>query len=58
MSEKTNETKNIVVQLLDINGKVKQYNDVKFIKIVSKNPRAIICVVPILNFFFVMINSP
>lgn len=39
-SEKKKE--NIVVQLLDINGDVKVYEDVKFIKIVSKKYNLII----------------
>lgn len=42
MSDKTEERKNIVVQLLDINGDVKQYEDVKFIKLVSKKYNLII----------------
>ena len=42
MSEKTEERKNIVVQLLNINGDVKKYNDVNFIKIVSKKYNLII----------------
>ena len=42
MSKETEELKNIVVQLLDINGDVKQYDDVNFIKIVSKKYNLII----------------
>lgn len=42
MSEKTEQLNNIVVQLLNINGGVKQYEDVKFIKIVSKKYNLII----------------
>ena len=36
MSEKTEERNDIVVQLLDINGDVKLYENVKFIRIKSK----------------------
>ena len=42
MSKETEELNNIVVQLLDINGDVKQYDDVNFIKIVSKKYNLII----------------
>ena len=42
MSEKTEQLNNFVVQLLNINGGVKQYEDVKFIKIVSKKYNLII----------------
>ena len=42
MSEKTEEVKNIVVQLLNINGDVMEYEDVNFIKIVSKKYNLII----------------
>ena len=35
MKNETEETQNIVVQLLNINGDVKQYDDVKFVKIKS-----------------------
>ena len=42
MKEKTEELKNIVVQLLNIDGDVKQYEDVNFIKIVSKKYNLII----------------
>ena len=42
MSEKTEKSNNIVVQLLNINGGVKQYENVKFIKIVSKKYNLII----------------
>lgn len=42
MSKKTEELNNIVVQLLNINGGVTEYQDVKFIKIVSKKYNLII----------------
>ena len=42
MKNKTEEMQNIVVQLLNINGDVKQYDDVKFIKIRSKKYNLII----------------
>ena len=42
MSEKTEERKNIEVQLLNINGDVMKYEDVNFIKIVSKKYNLII----------------
>lgn len=42
MSEKTKELNNIVVQLLNINGGVTEYQDVKFIKIISKKYNLII----------------
>ena len=42
MSEKTEGLDNIVVQLLDINGGVTEYQDVKFIKILSKKYNLII----------------
>ena len=37
-----NETQNIEVQLLNINGDVKTYNDVKFIKVISTKYNLII----------------
>lgn len=42
MSEKTEKPNNIVVQLLNINGGVTEYQDVKFIKIISKKYNLII----------------
>ena len=42
MSEKTKELNNIVVQLLNINGGVTEYKEVKYIKIISKNYNLII----------------
>ena len=42
MKNETEKTENIVVQLLNINGDVKQYDDVKFIKIRSKKYNLII----------------
>ena len=42
MKNKTEEMQNIVVQLININGDVKQYDDVKFIKIRSKKYNLII----------------
>lgn len=42
MSEKTKEVNNISVQLLNINGGVTEYENVKFIKIVSKKYNLII----------------
>jgi len=42
MNDKTKEIKNIVVQLLNINGGVTEYTDVKYIKIVSKKYNLII----------------
>ena len=39
---KNDDTQNIVVQLLNINNDVKQYDDVKFIKIKSKKYNLII----------------
>lgn len=42
MSEKTEKLDNIVVQLLNINGGVTEYKDVKFIKIISKKYNLII----------------
>lgn len=42
MKNKAEEMQNIVVQLLNINGDVKQYDDVKFIKIRSKKYNLII----------------
>jgi hypothetical protein len=42
MSKKTEELQNIVVQLLNINGDVKKYEDVKFVKIISKKYNLII----------------
>ena len=38
MSERTEDRKNIIVQLLDINGDVKLYEDVKFIKFAGNRP--------------------
>ena len=42
MSDKTKEVNNISVQLLNINGGVTEYENVKFIKIVSKKYNLII----------------
>ena len=42
MREKTKELNNIVVQLLNINGGVTEYQNVKFIKIISKKYNLII----------------
>jgi len=42
MREKTEKLNNIDVQLLNINGGVTEYQDVKFIKIVSKKYNLII----------------
>lgn len=42
MKNETNETENIVVQLLNINGDVKVYDDVKFIKLISEKYNLII----------------
>lgn len=42
MSNQVEELNNIVVQLLNINGGVTEYTDVKFIKIVSKKYNLII----------------
>jgi hypothetical protein len=42
MKSKTEENEDIVVQLLDINGDVTEYNDVNFIKIISKKYNLII----------------
>jgi len=42
MSKKTEEIDNIIVQLLNINGGVTEYQDVKFVKIVSKKYNLII----------------
>ena len=41
MKEKKNES-NIEIQLLNINGDVKKYNDVKFIRIISEKYNLII----------------
>ncbi len=42
MKNETKDLQNIVVQLLNINGDVKQYDDVKFIRIRSKKYNLII----------------
>jgi hypothetical protein len=42
MKNKTENNEDIIVQLLDINGDVTEYNDVNFIKIISEDFNLII----------------